>query len=70
MPARIEHRDVDGAECKRCSECVAWKPLDHYTKETRRADGLFPMCITCLSEYRRQRSQKDKDYRKANRDTK
>ena len=41
MPARIEHRDIDGAECKRCSTCTEWKKLEQYTKKTTgTADGL------------------------------
>jgi len=68
MPARIEHRDIDGAECKRCSTCESWKSLDQYTSDKPKADGLCHQCIPCLKEYRRERFQTDKDYRKANRD--
>jgi hypothetical protein len=69
MPTRIEHRDIDGAECKLCSRCTEWKQLEQYTKKTTGpADGLCDKCKTCWTEYRKERSQKDKDYRKVNRD--
>jgi len=68
MPARIEHRTEEGVELKRCSRCEGWKSLDNYTVETRRADGLHYNCKQCLAEYRHERLEHDKAYRKANRD--
>lgn len=68
MPALIEHRTENGTEVKRCSTCTEWKPLNAYTLKTSRSDGLCDKCRSCWTEYRRERSQKDKDYRRANRD--
>jgi hypothetical protein len=68
MPALIEHRAENGTEIKRCSTCTEWKPLNQYTSDKPKADGLCHQCIPCLREYRKSRAQKDKDYRKANRD--
>lgn len=68
MPPLIPHQTIDGIELKRCSECTEWKPLDQYTKEKRRADGLFYMCKSCLRNMRHERREKDKEYRRNNRD--
>lgn len=68
MPVRIEHRTENGTEVKRCSRCTEWKHLIEYTKEKSRADGLCDKCKSCWTKYRQERSQKDKEYRKENRD--
>jgi hypothetical protein len=58
---------LNGTEVKRCSTCTEWKPVDEYTLKKSRSDGLCDKCKSCWIEYRRERAQKDKDYRKANR---
>ena len=68
MPALIEHRINKGTEVKRCSTCTDWKPLHEYTLKKSRSDGLCDKCKSCWTKYRHERSQKDKDYRKANRE--
>ena len=68
MSPLIEHVLDAGTEVKRCSTCTEWKPLEQYTLKKSRSDGLCDKCKSCWAEYRRERSQKDKDYRKANRD--
>ena len=68
MPALIEHRVGNGIEVKKCSQCTEWKSLENYTSKKSRSDGLCDKCKSCWTEYRRSRAQKDKDYRKSNRD--
>lgn len=68
MPSLIEHGTENGIEIKRCSTCTEWKPLLEYSIKKSRSDGLCDKCRSCWVVYRRERAQKDKDYRKANRD--
>lgn len=68
MPSKIEHRIIDGTEFKRCARCTEWKQLDDYTVEKRRSDGLCYNCKHCLKEIRHERLDKDKEYRKNNRE--
>lgn len=68
MPSKIEHSITDGNELKRCSRCTEWKPLDEYTKSKPTSDGLCDKCKPCLKKYRHERIDKDKEYRKNNRE--
>ena len=68
MPSLIKHIYQNGIEVKRCSTCTEWKPLEKYTKEIRRPDGLCYKCTDCLKDYRSTHKNVDKEYRKNNRD--
>ena len=68
MPSLIKHIYQNGIEVKRCSTCTEWKPLDEYTSDKPKPDGLCHQCIPCLRQYRKERAEKDKEYRKNNRD--
>ena len=68
MPSLIEHMHQNGIEVKRCSTCTEWKPLDQYTVKMSRNDGLCDKCKSCWTQYRKDRADHDKEYRKNNRD--
>jgi len=50
-PKVIPHRTVDGVECKRCSVCKTFRPLDFFHKLRSTPDGLYSQCKICKSEY-------------------
>lgn len=49
MPKRKEHIIKDNIEYKECSRCKTWLPLDAYTKDKTKADGLYSFCKNCSS---------------------
>lgn len=48
---RIEHKIIDGVECKRCGTCKQWKPLCEFDKSSC-WDGLDNKCKGCKKIYR------------------
>jgi hypothetical protein len=58
---RIEHRLEGGVEVKRCGACTEWRPLDQFSRDAARWDGLTSTCRTCFSKI-------TKNYRAKNRD--
>lgn len=54
MPKRIEHKIIDGIECKRCAKCKLYLSLSsfHTTGEGNTWDGLFCYCISCTKDWR------------------
>ena len=43
----ILHQTVDGVELKRCGHCKEWLPLESFSLERRRWDGLANCCRSC-----------------------
>ncbi len=64
MPAQIEHKIIDGVECKRCSTCKGWLPLSEFSKDKTMWDGLHPQCKECNKQYRENNKEKAQQYRK------
>lgn len=48
MVPKIEHKVIDGKECKQCSGCTTYKQLDVFGKKATMSDGLQPSCKDCL----------------------
>lgn len=46
-----------GEDLKRCSRCRLWRSLRHYTKNSRRRDGLMPECKACRKKLAARRYQ-------------
>lgn len=55
MGKRIEHKIINGVECKHCSKCGEWKPLSEFGKLTKSCDGLASPCKEC-------KTKEDHDY--------
>jgi hypothetical protein len=65
MPARIEHKIVNGKECKWCPKCEEWKELDEFhTTNNRTWDNRFYMCMSCYNEKRNDQPMPKEVYRK------
>jgi hypothetical protein len=47
MPKKVEHKWIDGVECKWCSKCSSWKIIADFNKSSRRWDGLDWICREC-----------------------
>ena len=50
---------------KTCSRCKNPKPLDAFSKDAGKSDGLAVHCKTCRSEYRKARKQEISAYNRA-----
>lgn len=62
---RIDHKIIDGIECKLCTTCKKWLPLDEYCKYNRTWDGVFYSCKRCANKYRNKyRKKKGKNKKK------
>jgi energy-coupling factor transporter ATP-binding protein EcfA2 len=48
---RIEHRVIDGTECKLCTSCDSWLPLPNFASSSRAWDQLVSRCRRCASKY-------------------
>jgi len=46
------HKQIEFNECKYCSKCENWKPLDAYNKNRTIWDGLERRCRACAKLYR------------------
>lgn len=61
----IEHRIINGVDCKHCSKCNAWKPLSEFCNDKSRKDGLYCRCKECNNKISKENynknSQKIKD---------
>lgn len=44
---RIEHKIIDGVECKRCGKCKTYKPVAMFNKNEKVWDGLGHVCKDC-----------------------
>lgn len=44
---RIPHVTLHGIEHKSCAHCGTLKPLDQFTKDVQRLDGLASYCRSC-----------------------
>lgn len=64
-PNREEAEEAFGCTVKSCSRCQEYLPADQefFPRETRRRDGLSPMCKACWSEaaYKKRRRQRSFD---------
>lgn len=47
MSKRKEHKYVSGIECKECSCCRKWLPVDSFQKDNSKWDGLYGFCKEC-----------------------
>lgn len=47
---RIEHQIINGTEKKNCSVCCSWKPLDQFSRNITRWDGLASACRDCQKD--------------------
>lgn len=47
---RIEHKILNGIECKKCAKCCNWKTLDEFTKHHTKWDGLRGKCKECTNK--------------------
>lgn len=65
MPAKIEHKTVNGKECKWCPKCKEWKELDEFhTTNHRTWDNRFYTCISCHNQKRNNAPMPNEVYRK------
>lgn len=55
MGKRIEHRIINGVECKHCYKCGEWLPLSEFSKCKKSWDGFAKSCKKC-------KSKEDHDY--------
>lgn len=64
MSKRKEHIFIDGVECKHCSKCGEYKPLNEFDTCTSNWDKLQRACKSCRSIYghSEQRKQYNKQY--------
>lgn len=68
---RIEHRVIDGIECKHCTKCGEWKPLSEFNKNKNTWDGIDFWCKECgakntakwYQDNREEILEKNKQYR-------
>jgi len=64
-PDREEAQEAFGCTVKACSRCAEYLPADaeFFPRETRRRDGLSPMCKACWSEaaYKKRRNEREFD---------
>lgn len=51
MSKRKEHIFIDGVECKHCSKCGEYKPLNEFDTCTSNWDKLQRACKSCRSIY-------------------
>ena len=72
MSTKIEHKIIDGIECKRCSTCKRWLPLNKFVKYKATLDGLNYQCKECTKQYRENNKERiknrQKQYRKNNKE--
>jgi len=64
MSAKIEHKIINGVECKWCGSCKRWLPLSEFSKDKKRWDGLRDQCKQCRKQYYENNKEKKKQYRK------
>lgn len=57
---KFPHIFINDAECKRCSSCKEYLPLDYFAKKTRNKDGLATECKPCQSAYNCSEERKSK----------
>ena len=54
MAKRKQHKLIDGVECKWCSKCKQYLPLDEFSHSKASQDGLNFYCKQCDREWHRQ----------------
>jgi len=51
----VQHRTIDGVECKRCSCCGEWKSVTEYSRAHWMSDRLHSTCKPCRAAKERNR---------------
>lgn len=51
MKKKIEHQIINGVEHKWCNACKQWKPLENFSKDSSKWDGLQRRCKECDKQY-------------------
>jgi hypothetical protein len=73
MVARIEHKHIDGVECRWCGKCKAFKPIEKFGYSKATWDKLRSSCKDCLHENnvetKEQRTSYNKQYWQLTKDT-
>lgn len=60
---KYPHKMVGEKEVKQCNTCGIEKELCFFTKRSVERDGLDKKCSSCVSEYKRNKYQNDKNFR-------
>ncbi len=60
---KIEHRTINGIECKWCNTCKQWKPLNEFSKDSSKWDGLVSKCKECDNQHNKQYRAEHRDER-------
>ena len=58
---KVEHKLL---ECKRCSKCKKWLPLNCFFKDKNSCDGFYHKCKDCRKERNLKRIKEIKEYNK------
>jgi len=67
--SKIPHVRLSGVEHKSCAECGSLKPLDQFSKDGTRIDGLRSYCLICDLERKERKRRENKEEAKREFDT-
>ena len=60
----MQNSQEDGKRMKRCSNCGKLKASSEFSKDRTKKDGLYHLCKSCRSSYRRKKKEAKKNTRK------